>query len=476
MNREENESKRSGSKKRLLLFWFGRSLSLLLVYVVISFASGLFAEFLLFTLFEQVNISNIAVCLVLVIYLFLMLSLFISFGSFVARDSGWPAARLTLAVIPLVIISLYLWGLGMYWYEGDAIEPLGNSWFLYTVFHFWSYPLLKALSIYEILSEVVMLLIAVLPSTAIAIGIVMQGRGKKQYTKAQLWRRWGAIPVVMILGILLTVVIPDRALYSSSDYPRVDGATAAIPFAKKLNSEMTGANRIKVTKDTRFSTTHYAYKGLIEGKTDLIFVAGPSDEELTLSKKRGVELEFYPIGRDGFVFLVNEKNPINELTTEQIQDIYGGFATNWAEVGGDDQPIVALQREMNSGSQTYMEKGVMVDAVLTVPSKDHKIGVMGGLIDRINDYRNEESSIGYSFYYYASEMHKRENIKFLMIDGITPSKDTIRSGLYPYTTDLYAVIRSDLSEDHSAREIIDWLDTEPGKRLVEESGFIAVEE
>lgn len=51
------------------------------------------------------------------------------------------------------------------------------------------------------------------------------------------------------------------------------------------------------------------------------------------------------IGLDGFVFLINEQNPVKSLTLDQIRGIYTGKITNWKEVGGDDAKIIAYQRE-----------------------------------------------------------------------------------------------------------------------------------
>ncbi len=52
--------------------------------------------------------------------------------------------------------------------------------------------------------------------------------------------------------------------------------------------------------------------------------------------------------------MVNAKNPVDALSQQQIKDIYSGKITNWKQVGGSDEPIVAYQRNTDSGSQNYM--------------------------------------------------------------------------------------------------------------------------
>ena len=87
------------------------------------------------------------------------------------------------------------------------------------------------------------------------------------------------------------------------------------------------------------------YASLIKKKKDLIFVSEPSDDILKQAKEANVEFDMTGIGRDGFVFIVNKDNPVNSLTIEQIQKIYTGEITNWNQVGGNDEEIVAFQRE-----------------------------------------------------------------------------------------------------------------------------------
>ena len=55
------------------------------------------------------------------------------------------------------------------------------------------------------------------------------------------------------------------------------------------------------------------------------------------------------------MFIVNEDNPVQSLTRQQLKDIYAGTITNWKDVGGKDQEIIAFQRRADSGSQTHSE-------------------------------------------------------------------------------------------------------------------------
>ena len=109
-----------------------------------------------------------------------------------------------------------------------------------------------------------------------------------------------------------------------------------------------------------FSGTHEAYMNLIEGKTDVIIASRDiSRNEKVSSEELGVELETAPLAIDALVFIVNPKNPVKNLTSDQVRKIYTGEIRNWKEVGGIDHAITPYIRNADSGSQEKMETLVM---------------------------------------------------------------------------------------------------------------------
>ena len=77
------------------------------------------------------------------------------------------------------------------------------------------------------------------------------------------------------------------------------------------------------------------------------------------AEKNGVEPHEIEIARDAIGVIVNPENPVQQLTLQQISDIYSGKITNWKEVGGEDRPIVLLSRESNSGTHVYFLEQVV---------------------------------------------------------------------------------------------------------------------
>ena len=259
----------------------------------------------------------------------------------------------------------------------------------------------------------------------------------------------------------------------ADQYPTVDGSTATLPLSYALFQAATGEDEETAEETIKHNKTDSSYIQLAYGRCDLVLAYEPSEE----TRKRMEEeasLEMKPIGRDALVFMVNASNPVKSLTEEQIQAVYSGQTTNWKELGGADEEIVAFQRKQNSGSQTLMEKLVMDGIPMAEAPSHHYISSMGELLDIVSSYNNQGNAIGYSVYFYARNMYSVPGLEFLSVDGITPSNETIQDGSYPYVNEFYAVIRDDEPEDSPARLLFDWLTSEGGQELVSDTGYVPV--
>ena len=257
-------------------------------------------------------------------------------------------------------------------------------------------------------------------------------------------------------------------------YPRVDGSTVTIPLSEAVASAVMHVSLEDARKHVLHNKTHQAYLNLVDGRADMIFVTKPSVDELAYAAEKGVELVVTPVVSEGFVFLVNKDNPVDSLTVEQIRDIYAGRITNWQEVGGNDEAITAFQRPENSGSQTGMLDLVLgADEIMIAPT-EKVVAEMGALIDAVASYDNAQNAIGYSYYYYATDMWLSDDVKLLAVEGVAPNKETIANGTYPITTAYYAVTLSTLRPDDSAQVLLDWMLSSEGQRVAEEAGYVSL--
>lgn len=266
----------------------------------------------------------------------------------------------------------------------------------------------------------------------------------------------------------------DGPPFTRKNLPRLDGSTANIPMAALMVQRLLGVSAEEADTLIDFSTTPNAYLALIEKEADLLLVYEADESIKKQIQQSGVELEYHPIGRDALVFLTNQENPVISLTTRQIQDIYRGKITNWSALGGEDKTIEAYQRPEKSGSQALMVKLVMKDLPLMEAPTDRYPAGMGDLIDVLATYENKGNALGYSVYYYASNMYALPELRLLAVDGVTPSSETIADASYPFLNEFYAVIRKSEPENGSTRRLLNWVLSDEGKQAMEDAGYVSV--
>lgn len=261
-----------------------------------------------------------------------------------------------------------------------------------------------------------------------------------------------------------------------TDLPRLDGATALYPvysaFAQAVYPEKRDGQAVGYDlfdSEVACNNTIGAYERLIAGIADIIFVAPPSEYQLEEAENNGVEFELTPIGKEAFVFFVNAKNPVNNLTVDELRGIYSGEITKWKQVGGKNESIRAFQRNENSGSQTAFRHFMEGYSIMRPPLND-VVGGMGPIIDRTADYANYQNAIGFSFRFYANQMVGNNDVKLLSINGVYPDVQSIKSEMYPLSSFFYAVTLKG-NEKPNVQLLLDWILSEQGQYLIEKTGY-----
>jgi len=265
-------------------------------------------------------------------------------------------------------------------------------------------------------------------------------------------------------------------VFTRENFPRMDGSTSTAPLAQAAACVLLGEPREDVAELTVFNRTTQSFRNLANGLCDILIVSEPAPEVFGELAAQGYRYEMSAIATDALVFVVNESNPVDSLTLQQIQRIYTGRITNWKQVGGEDIEIEAFQRNSEAGSQVLMEKLVMDGVSMAdAPKKNFSTAFgMGELISAIKGFDGSANAIGYTVYYYAEDMRMAEGLKIIAVDGVKPSGDTIRSGEYPFLNPYYAVIGADEPQDSPARIMYEWLLSDEGQQLAAHEGYVSV--
>lgn len=267
-------------------------------------------------------------------------------------------------------------------------------------------------------------------------------------------------------------IAAPQPFLTEDTYPRMDGSTANLPLMAAVLSAATGMDAVQAESSVGCTTTPYAWERLARGECDILLVYEAAEDTKALLDEIGTEMEITPIGQDALVFIVNEQNPVTSLTQQQLRDIYTGKITNWAELGGEDLAITAFQRVPTSGSQSLFVKLLMGDIQPMEAPTEFAPSGMGELIEGLASYNNEGSALGYSVFYYASYMYAKPGLRFLAVDGISPSDETIADETYPLLNPFYVAIRADEPEDSPTRQLRDWLLTQAGTQVIADAGYI----
>ncbi len=266
----------------------------------------------------------------------------------------------------------------------------------------------------------------------------------------------------------------SKTLKLTENLPRIDGAAALFPvYSAFVNAVYPETTQLH-DGVFEYNNTPDGYRLLAEKQTDVFIGVYPSDEQKAYAKECGTTFEYTPIGSEAFVFFVHKDNPIDNLTTEQIQGIYSGEITNWREVGGKNEEIAAFQRNEGSGSQSMLERFMGGKPIMEAP-KEMINDLMVGIIERVSNYKSKSNSIGFSFRYYVEGIIKNPDIKMLSVDGIAPTAENIKNGKYPIVTPIYAVTYEEQTNEN-VDKLLDWILSDEGQYIIEKTGYVGYTE
>lgn len=260
-----------------------------------------------------------------------------------------------------------------------------------------------------------------------------------------------------------SLIVKEKAdVEFSGELPVLDGAEGLYPLFSAFANALYPEDSVKFDGEKflpdsklQMNNTLRSYKGVVDGTVDIVFNAAPSAEQLAYAEEKGVELEFVPIGREAFVFIVNGENPVDSLTTGQIKGAFAGEYTNWKEFGGRNMPINPLKRLEGSGSQSTLLR-FMGDREI----KSNPMGFLG-------------SPLGFSFRFYVEDVVRHGNVKMLAVDGVYPDSENISNGSYPLVSEFYAVYDKN-NPNPAIGELIDFILSEQGQKIVVDTGFARI--
>ncbi len=251
---------------------------------------------------------------------------------------------------------------------------------------------------------------------------------------------------------------------AASDKIVIDGSTTVGPIAKAFAEYFMAANpEVNITVSE--SGSGNGAKSLVNQTCDVADMSRPMKEnEFKAAAEKGIQPVAHVVALDGLPILVHPSNPVQDLTVEQVRNIYLGKITNWKEVGGPDKLIVVISRDTNSGTYETFE-GLIMDKQKIREDCEY-VGSNGAIRQRV---QSTPAAIGYAGLGFVDK-----TVKALKINGIYPSAETVQSGEYPIARPLFMYTDGYPKLGSALYQFMTIHLSEDGQEMVEEIGFIPV--
>lgn len=207
----------------------------------------------------------------------------------------------------------------------------------------------------------------------------------------------------------------------------------------------------------------------LDGTTDIAM----SSRKMKMSEKMklqeaGKAYKEVIIAYDALSVIVHPQNKVSQLTREQLEGIFTGKITNWKEVGGDDEKIIAYSRESSSGTYEFFKESVLKNknygsTVLNMPAT-------GAIVQSISQTKGAIGYIGLAY--------MEKNVKDLKISydkGKTYVEATVpnaKAKTYPVTRPLFYYYLT--KDEKKVKSFIDFVVSDEGQKVVTDIGYVPI--
>lgn len=269
--------------------------------------------------------------------------------------------------------------------------------------------------------------------------------------------------VKKLLAILISIFfLLSFVAISHAEELRIDGSTTVLPIVQKA-AEIFMKKHPDVKVFVSGSGSGTGIKALIDGTTDIATSSREAKEkEIAAGKKKGIDLTVHKVALDGIVPIVHPSMKIDNITMEQLRNIYNGKIKSWKEIGGPNRPIAVVSRDTSSGTYEVWEKLVLKkervrpDALL-IASNGQAVQTVAH-----NKYAMGYIGIGYI----------DKSIKVLKVNGKTASEKTVRDGSWPVARPLYLYTNS--RPAGVIAKFIDFILSSEGQKIVNEVKYVSI--
>jgi len=217
------------------------------------------------------------------------------------------------------------------------------------------------------------------------------------------------------------------------------------------------------------------FSSLISGTCNIAMASRSiKGKEISLANQKGINPTEIKVALDGLAVVVNPANPVSKLTLDQLAGIFTGTISNWKDVGGKDEKIVILSREINSGTHVYFKEHVLRKGNADGKEEFAQSALLLSSSQAIADeVAGNASAIGYYGMGYISAKQKAIAVaKDASSEYITPTIENVVDGKYPISRPLFIYVNG--APQGLVKKFIDFALYKEGQDIVLKTDFVPI--
>lgn len=265
------------------------------------------------------------------------------------------------------------------------------------------------------------------------------------------------LTTAMLSSVLLVACNDDQASEASGETIAISGSTSVGPLAEKLAA--TYEQQVPVKIEVNQIGSSAGITNAMNGVSDI----GMSSRDLKEEEQAAVEEVV--IAYDGIVVVTHPSNPVQNITMEQVKQIFTGDITNWKQLGGDDLEIVVVSREDGSGSRDAFQEIVGYESGQLIRNAI----VASGNGNIKTTVATNKHAIGFISFEYIDE-----SIATLNINGVAPTAENVLNDTYALARPFLFVHQEDVSQ--ASTQFIEFILSSDGQEIVEQAGAIRLDQ
>ena len=264
------------------------------------------------------------------------------------------------------------------------------------------------------------------------------------------------IMYVMLIMVLVMGGLFAQVIKESGGMVSTDGSTSMEKVIGALGEQFMADNP-GVTFTYNPTGSGSGITAVSEGRCDI----GLSSRALKDAEK-AQGLKETVLAYDGIAIIVNNDNPVSNLSLDQIAKMYTGQITNWKEVGGKDAPIVLIGREAGSGTRDGFE------SITKTKDKNKYRQELTSTGDVIATVGRNTDAIGY-----ASLASVKATVKAVTVGGVVPSEKTVKDGSYVVQRPFMLVTKTGTPLSATAQKFFDYITSAKASSIISASGVVS---